>query len=132
VAATGTRTTATWHRWTRTSAASAVARPTATATTASAPSRPVPWRNGPNDWRPAHIHFSISGPSIATKLITQLYFEGDPLIPMCPIVKSIANPEAVQQLIARLDMSMANPMDCLAYRFDIVLRGQRKTHFENR
>lgn len=75
---------------------------------------PYPWRNGPNDWRPAHIHFGISGPSIATKLITQLYFEGDPLIPMCPIVKSIANPEAVQQLIAKLDMSNANPMDCLA------------------
>jgi len=93
---------------------------------------PYPWRNGPNDWRPAHIHVSISGPSIATRLITQLYFEGDPLIPMCPIVKSIANPEAVQSLIAKLDMSMANPMDCLAYRFDIVLRGQRKTHFENR
>ncbi len=93
---------------------------------------PYPWRNGPNDWRPAHIHVSISGPSIATRLITQLYFEGDPLIPMCPIVKSIASPEAVQSLIARLDMSMANPMDCLAYRFDIVLRGQRQTHFENR
>ena len=93
---------------------------------------PYPWRNGPNDWRPAHIHFSISGPSISTRLITQLYFEGDPLIPMCPIVKSIANPDAVQTLIAKLDMSNANPMDCLAYRFDIVLRGQRKTHFENR
>ncbi len=92
---------------------------------------PYPWPNGVNDWRPAHIHFSISGPSIATRLITQLYFEGDPLIPMCPIVKSIANPEAVQSLIARLDMTNANPMDCLAYRFDIVLRGQRKTHFEN-
>ena len=92
---------------------------------------PYPWRNGPNDWRPAHIHVSISGPSIATRLITQLYFEGDPLIPMCPIVKSIANQDAVQSLIARLDMSMANPMECLAYRFDIVLRGQRKTHFEN-
>ncbi len=92
---------------------------------------PYPWRNGPNDWRPAHIHVSISGPSIATRLITQLYFEGDPLIPMCPIVKSIANPEAVQSLVAKLDMANANPMDCLAYRFDIVLRGQRKTHFEN-
>lgn len=89
---------------------------------------PYPWRNGPNDWRPAHIHFSISGPSIATRLITQLYFEGDPLIPMCPIV----NPEAVRSLIAKLDMNMANPMDCLAYRFDIILRGQCKTHFENR
>ena len=65
-------------------------------------------------------------------MLFRSYFEGDPLIPMCPIVKSIANPEAVQSLIAKLDMSMANPMDCLAYRFDIVLRGQRKTHFENR
>ena len=51
---------------------------------------------------------------------------------MCPIVRSIANPDAVQSLIARLNMSAANPMDCLAYRFDIVLRGQRQTHFENR
>jgi protocatechuate 3,4-dioxygenase beta subunit len=92
---------------------------------------PYPWRNGPNDWRPAHIHVSISGPSIATRLITQLYFEGDPMIPMCPIVKSITNADAVQSLIARLDMGAANPMDCLAYRFDIVLRGQRQTHFEN-
>ncbi|WP_122207036.1 protocatechuate 3,4-dioxygenase subunit beta [Pseudomonas viridiflava] len=92
---------------------------------------PYPWRNGPNDWRPAHIHVSISGPSIATRLITQLYFEGDPLIPICPIVKAIANPDAVQSLIARLDLALGNPMDCLAYRFDIVLRGQRKTHFEN-
>lgn len=93
---------------------------------------PYPWRNGPNDWRPAHIHLSLNGPSIATRLITQLYFEGDPLIPLCPIVKSIANPDAVQTLIAKLDMSTANPMDCLAYRFDIVLRGQRQTHFENK
>lgn len=93
---------------------------------------PYPWRNGPNDWRPAHIHVSVSGPSIATRLITQLYFEGDPLIPLCPIVKTIANPQTVQTLIAKLDMGMAVPMDCLAYRFDIVLRGQRKTHFENR
>lgn len=92
---------------------------------------PYPWRNGPNDWRPSHIHVSISGPSIATRLITQMYFEGDPLIPKCPIVRAIANPDAVQSLIGRLDMGMGNPMDCLAYRFDIVLRGQRQTHFEN-
>lgn len=91
---------------------------------------PYPWRNGPNEWRPAHIHVSISGPSIAARLITQLYFEGDPLIPLCPIARTISD-EAVQSLIAKLDMGMANPMDCLAYRFDIVLRGQRKTHFPN-
>lgn len=91
---------------------------------------PYPWRNGPNEWRPAHIHVSISGPSIAARLITQLYFEGDPLIPLCPIARTISD-DAVQSLIAKLDMGMANPMDCLAYRFDIVLRGQRKTHFPN-
>ena len=51
----------------------------------------------------SHIHVSVSGPSISTRLITQLYFEGDPLIPLCPIVKTIANPAAVQTLIARLD-----------------------------
>lgn len=92
---------------------------------------PYPWRNGPNEWRPSHIHVSIAGPSISTKLITQMYFEGDPLIPKCPIVRTLANPDAVQTLIGRLDMSMGTPMDSLAYRFDIVLRGQRKTHFEN-
>ncbi|MDV7214225.1 dioxygenase family protein, partial [Azotobacter beijerinckii] len=59
---------------------------------------PYPWRNGPNEWRPSHIHVSISGPSISTKLITQMYFEGDPLIPKCPIVRTIANPDAVETL----------------------------------
>ena len=92
---------------------------------------PYPWRNGPNEWRPSHIHVSISGPSISTKLITQMYFEGDPLIPKCPIVRTIANPDAVETLIGRLDLSSNVPMDCLAYRFNIVLRGQRQTRFEN-
>lgn len=92
---------------------------------------PYPWRNGPNDWRPAHIHFAISGPAIATRLVTQLYFEGDPLIPLCPIIQTL-DMTAAQSLVARLDMAMANPMDALAYRFDIVLRGQRPTYFENR
>ncbi|MFX9381286.1 protocatechuate 3,4-dioxygenase subunit beta, partial [Acinetobacter baumannii] len=75
---------------------------------------PYPWRNGPNDWRPAHIHVSVSGPAIAARLVTQMYFEGDPLIPKCPIIRTLADPEAAQSLIGRLDMSMANPMDCLA------------------
>ena len=78
------------------------------------------------------IHFSISGPAICTKLITQLYFEGDPLIPICPIVKAVNDPEAVKTMIARLDLTANNPMDCLAYRFDIVLRGERQTFFENK
>jgi protocatechuate 3,4-dioxygenase beta subunit len=93
---------------------------------------PYPWPNGPNDWRPAHIHFSLFGQAFVQRLITQMYFEGDPLIPLCPIVKTISDKKAVDQLVARLDMSAARPMDSLAYRFDIVLRGSRSTLFENR
>jgi protocatechuate 3,4-dioxygenase beta subunit len=91
-----------------------------------------PWRNGVNDWRPAHIHVSVFGASFVQRLITQMYFEGDPLIPKCPIVASIPDPKAVEQLIAPLDMNAAIPLDSLAYKFDIVLRGRRSTLFENR
>ena len=91
-----------------------------------------PWPNGPNDWRPAHIHFSVFGAGFAQRLITQMYFEGDPLIPRCPIVRSIADPDAVARLIAPLDMARTVPMDARAYRFDITLRGRRQTMFENR
>ncbi|WP_299746075.1 protocatechuate 3,4-dioxygenase subunit beta [uncultured Tateyamaria sp.] len=91
-----------------------------------------PWPNGVNDWRPAHIHFSVFGRSFGQRLITQMYFEGDPLIPLCPIVRTISDPEAVAQLIAPLDMNNTVPMDARAYTFDIVLRGRRSTMFENR
>lgn len=91
-----------------------------------------PWRNHINSWRPAHIHLSIFGSSFAQRLITQCYFEGDPLIPECPIVQSIPVPAAVQQLTARIDMNATVPLDSIAYRFDIVLRGRRATLFENR
>ncbi|MDR3475029.1 MAG: protocatechuate 3,4-dioxygenase subunit beta [Devosia sp.] len=93
---------------------------------------PYPWPNGVNDWRPAHIHFSIFGSGFAQRLITQMYFEGDPLIAHCPIVKTINDPAAIEQLIAPLDLSMTIPMDATAYKFDIVLRGRRSTLFENR
>lgn len=93
---------------------------------------PYPWPNGPNDWRPAHIHFSLFGAGFAQRLITQMYFEGDPLIPLCPIAKTIGDPAAVDQLTAALDMANTIPMDALAYKFDIVLRGRRSTLFENR
>ena len=93
---------------------------------------PYPWPNGPNDWRPAHIHFSVFGHSFGQRLITQMYFEGDPLIPLCPIVRSIADAAAVDQLTAPLDMDVTAPMDALAHRFDIVLRGRGSTLFENR
>ncbi len=91
-----------------------------------------PWRNWVNDWRPAHIHVSVFGAAFAQRLITQLYFEGDPLIKTCPIVATIPDPDAIDQLIARLDMNATIPLDTIAYKFDIVLRGRRSTLFENR
>ncbi|MAY87253.1 MAG: protocatechuate 3,4-dioxygenase subunit beta [Pseudooceanicola sp.] len=91
-----------------------------------------PWPNGPNDWRPMHIHFSVFGHSFGQRLITQMYFEGDPLIARCPIVNTIPDKSVVDRLVAPLDMTRALPLDCLAYKFDIVLRGQRQTMFENK
>jgi len=91
-----------------------------------------PWRNSINNWRPAHIHFSVFGTAFAQRLVTQMYFEGDPLIVKCPIATSMPDPNALDQLIAPLDMNAAIPLDCLAYRFDIILRGRRSTLFENR
>lgn len=91
-----------------------------------------PWPNGVNDWRPAHIHFSVFGHGFAQRLITQMYFEGDPLIWLCPIVRTIPNKAAIETLIAALDMQATIPMDARAYKFDIVLRGRRSSLFENR
>ncbi len=91
-----------------------------------------PWRNMVNNWRPAHVHFSVFGAAFCQRLITQLYFEGDPLIPLCPIVQSIPDPEAIEGLTAKLEMNASIPLDTIAYRFDIVLRGRRSTLFENR
>ena len=93
---------------------------------------PYPWRNYVNSWRPAHIHFSIFGSGFVQRLISQMYFEGDPLIKTCPIVNAIPDPDAIDRLIAPLDLNASVPLDTLAYRFDIVLRGQRSTMFENR
>ncbi|UVF17532.1 protocatechuate 3,4-dioxygenase subunit beta [Microvirga terrae] len=91
-----------------------------------------PWPNGVNDWRPAHIHFSIFGHAFAQRLITQCYFEGDPMIWQDPIAMTVPDRAAVEQLIAALDRQNTLPMDSLAYKFDIVLRGRRSTMFENR
>ena len=92
---------------------------------------PYPWPNGGNNWRPAHIHFSVFGDGFAQRLITQMYFEGDPHIDLCPIVQSIGDPRAVDRLVARFDQAHTIPMDSRAYRFDIVLRGRDATRFEN-
>ena len=91
-----------------------------------------PWRNRVNNWRPAHIHVSIFGSAFCQRLITQCYFEGDPLIPICPIVNTIPDADAIEQLTAKLDLNATIPLDTIAYKFDIVLRGRRSTLFENR
>lgn len=91
-----------------------------------------PWRNWVNNWRPAHIHVSVFGTAFAQRLITQMYFEGDPLIARCPIVNTIPDPRAIDQLVAALDLNATVPFDAIAYKFDIVLRGHRSTWFENR
>ena len=90
-----------------------------------------PWRNGPNSWRPAHVHFSVFGTGFAQRLITQCYFEGDPLIAKCPIVSTIPDPKAIDQLIAKLDLQATIPLDSIAYKFDIVLRGRHAVFLEN-
>lgn len=91
---------------------------------------PYPWPNSDNSWRPAHIHLSLMGSGFAQRLITQLYFEGDPLVALCPIVQAVPDPAAVERLLARLDMEATQPFDHLAYRFDVVLRGRQSTRFE--
>ncbi len=91
-----------------------------------------PFRNYVNSWRPAHIHFSLSGSGFAQRLITQMYFEGDPLISHDAILDTIPDPAARKRLVAQLDLNQAVPLDSLAYRFDIVLRGRRSTVFENK
>lgn len=91
-----------------------------------------PWRNWINSWRPAHIHISVFGTAFAQRLITQMYFEGDPLISKCPIVQTIPDQRAIDQLVAALDLNETVPLDSIAYKFDIVLRGHRSTFFENR
>ena len=93
---------------------------------------PYPWRNHGNSWRPAHIHFSLFGSGFCQRLITQMYFEGDPLIWKDAMVMIIPDEAAVRRLIALLDLNAAVPLDMLAYRFNIVLRGQQQTLFENK
>ncbi|NNF24125.1 MAG: protocatechuate 3,4-dioxygenase subunit beta [Rhodobacteraceae bacterium] len=91
-----------------------------------------PWPNRGNDWRPMHIHFSLFGSGFGQRLISQMYFQGDPLIDLCPIAATVKDRSQLDRLVASLEMSAARPMDYLAYRFDIVLRGHRQTMFENK
>lgn len=91
-----------------------------------------PWGNHFNAWRPAHIHFSLFGAGLLSRLVTQMYFPGDPLQKFDPIFNSIADHRARERLISHFDMDRTEPAFALAYRFDIVLRGAHDTVFETR
>jgi len=89
-----------------------------------------PWGNHANAWRPNHIHFSLFGPTIATRLVTQMYFPGDPLLPLDPIF--LATPEkARERLIADFSIDVTEEGYALGYVFDIVLRGPKATPMED-
>ncbi|MGH8927474.1 MAG: protocatechuate 3,4-dioxygenase subunit beta [Acidimicrobiia bacterium] len=87
---------------------------------------PYPWGNHPNAWRPAHIHFSLMGPTFGSRLVTQMYFQGDPLIPLDPIFNS-APEHSRDRMIAAYDHDVTVPNWALGWRWDIVLRGSRAT-----
>ena len=89
-----------------------------------------PWRNHHNAWRPAHIHFSLFGPSFLSRVITQMYFPGDPLFPFDPIFQTITDEKARERLISRFDLATTEPEWALGYQFDIVLRGRNATPLE--
>ena len=90
-----------------------------------------PWRNHPNAWRPAHIHFSLFGPSFLTRLVTQMYFPGDPLFPFDPIFNSVPDPKARERMVCQFDLDATEPEWALGYNFDIVLRGSNATPIED-
>ncbi len=86
-----------------------------------------PWGNHPNAWRPAHIHFSLFGPSFLSRLVTQMYFPGDPLFPFDPIFNSVPDERARARMVSSFDLDATVPDWALAFRFDIVLRGKEQT-----
>jgi protocatechuate 3,4-dioxygenase, beta subunit len=89
-----------------------------------------PWKNHHNAWRPAHIHFSLFGRAFTQRLITQMYFPGDPLFEFDPVLNSIRDPAARARLVSSFDLSETIPEWALAYRFEIVLRGREETPME--
>jgi protocatechuate 3,4-dioxygenase beta subunit len=91
-----------------------------------------PWRNHPNAWRPAHIHFSVFGSTFRTRLVTQMYFPDDPLFDCDPILQSIPDERARKRLVSRWDLSLTQPEWALGYAFDIVVCGPQATPFEGR
>jgi protocatechuate 3,4-dioxygenase beta subunit len=92
---------------------------------------PYPWRNHLNAWRPAHLHFSLFGTEFTQRLVTQMYFPGDPLFGLDPIYQSITDPRAREALIARYDHDLSTPEISTGYRWDIVLTGGHRTPMED-
>lgn len=92
---------------------------------------PYPWLNHYNAWRPAHIHFSIFGRAFITRLVTQMYFPGDPLFAYDPIFQSVSDEKARQRMISKFDLETTQPQWATGYKFDIVLRGSEATPFES-
>ncbi len=86
-----------------------------------------PWANHHNAWRPAHIHFSLFGPAWATRLITQMYFPGDPLLALDPVLQSVPGEAARGRLVAGFSLEVTEPGRALGYEWDIVLRGRLDT-----
>jgi protocatechuate 3,4-dioxygenase beta subunit len=89
-----------------------------------------PWRNHQNAWRPAHIHFSVFGEAFTQRLVTQMYFPGDPLFPYDPILQSVTDDAARQRLVATYDHELSQSEWSLGYRWDIVLDGPAATWIE--
>jgi len=92
---------------------------------------PYPWRNHLNAWRPAHIHFSLFGTAFTQRLITQMYFPGDPLFSLDPIYQSVTDPAARERLIGAYDHEANVPEFSMAYSWDIVLTGPKSTWMES-
>ena len=91
-----------------------------------------PWRNHDNAWRPNHIHYSLFGAGFASRLVTQMYFAGDPLLPLDPVFNCIPDEAARNRLIASFDLALTQPEWAIGYRFDVVLRGRGATPIESR
>jgi protocatechuate 3,4-dioxygenase beta subunit len=91
-----------------------------------------PWGNHYNAWRPAHIHFSLFGPAVATRLVTQMYFPGDCMLDVDPIYNCVPDEKARARLISTFDWETTQPGELLGYRFDVILRGRDSTPMEDR
>ncbi len=89
-----------------------------------------PWRNHHNAWRPAHIHFSLFGASFLSRMVTQMYFPGDPLFAFDPIYNAVTDEKARQRMISSFALDLTEPEWALGYRFDVILRGREATPME--